>query len=106
MAVMLAVETMNKIDRMMYADQGAAFRVAQGQVMPHMKDAYRGEDGGFRSHLGASVIGRECGRQIWYGWRWARKPKFQARMLRLFNRGHLEEARFIAALLAIGVQVY
>ena len=27
------------------------------------------------------------------------------RILRLFNRGHLEEARFIALLLLIGVQV-
>lgn len=106
MGVMLAIQTMQKIDQMMFADQGAAFRVFQGQVIPHMKDAYRGEDEGFRSHLGSSVIGKECGRSIWYGWRWARKPKFQARMLRLFNRGHLEEARFIALLLSIGVQVY
>jgi hypothetical protein len=106
MTVMLAVKTMQAIEKMMYADQGAAFRVYQGQVIPHMKDAYRGEDEGFRTHLGASVIGKECGRHIWYGWRWARKPKFSARMLRLFNRGHLEEARFIAMLLAIGVQVF
>lgn len=106
MAVMLAVQTMQKIDQMMFADQGASFRVFQGRVLPHMHDAYRGEDGGFRSHLGASMIGRECGREIWYGWRWARKAKHQARILRLFNRGHLEEARFIAMLLSIGCQVY
>lgn len=104
--VMMAIKTMQKVDQMMYADQGAAFRTFQGMVMPHMKDAYRGEDEGFRTHLGASVIGKECGRHIWYGFRWFRKSKFQARMLRLFNRGHLEEARFIAMLLAIGVEVY
>lgn len=106
MAVMLAIETMRKIDQMMCADQGAAFRVYQGQVLPHMKDAYRGEDEGFRSHLGASLIGRDCGRQIWYGWRWFKKAKHSARILRLFNRGHLEEARFIAILLSIGIEVY
>jgi hypothetical protein len=106
MTVMLAVKTMALIDKMMFADQGAAFRVAQGQVMPHMTDAYRGADEGFRSHLGASMIGRTCGREIWYGWRWAKKGKHPARILRLFNRGHLEEARFIAMLLSVGIQVF
>ena len=72
-----------------------------------MEDAYRGyEKNPFRNHLGASVIGYECARQIWYGFRWFTKPKFPGRVLRLFNRGHLEEARFIACLLTIGVQVY
>ena len=52
------------------------------------------------------MLGKECGRSIWYGWRWAKKAWFEARILRLFNRGHLEEARFIAMLLAIGVQVF
>jgi hypothetical protein len=108
MAIHLATHTMQLIDLMQEADQGAAFRVALGQVMPAIKDAYRGADpdGGFRSHLGASVIGKKCARSIWYGWRWAKKPKFSARILRLFNRGHSEEARFIASLLSIGCQVY
>jgi len=106
MAYQLALKTLSLIESSMEADQGAAFRVAQGQVMPHMGDAFRGADEGFRSHLGASMIGRECAREIWYGFHWSKKPKFTGRMLRLFNRGHLEEARFIAALLSIGVQVY
>ena len=106
MAVQLAVKTLNAIQQQMESDQGAAFRVNSGLVLPHMADAYRGNEDGFRSHLGASVIGKTCGRDIWYGWRWFRKPKFPARILRLFNRGHLEEARFIAMFLSIGVQVY
>ncbi len=108
MAVTLASKTMALIESSMEADQGAKFRVFLGQVLPAMKDAYRGEDsdGGFRSHLGASVIGKTCARSIWYGWRWAKKPKFSGRILRLFNRGHCEEARFIAALLSIGCQVF
>ena len=56
--------------------------------------------------MGASGIGDRCARKIWYGFRWSDKPKFEARLLRLFNRGHLEEARFIALLLMIGVKVY
>ena len=106
MSVNLAVKTMSAIENTIAADQGASFRVYLGQILPHMKDAYQGANEGFRTHLGASVIGKECARQIWYGFRWALKPKFSGRILRLFNRGHLEEARFIAMLLAIGVQVF
>jgi hypothetical protein len=106
MPIMLASKTLAAINYNLEADQGASYRVMLGKVMPHIGDAYRGADEGFRSHLGASVIGKSCARQIWYGFRWALKPKFIGRMLRLFNRGHIEEARFIALLLAIGVQVY
>jgi len=106
MPIQLAVNTMTAIENCIAGDQGASFRLNLGKVIPHITDAYRGADEGFRSHLGASLIGKECARQIWYGWRWARKSKFSGRMLRLFNRGHLEEARFIAMLLSIGCQVY
>jgi hypothetical protein len=47
-----------------------------------------------RDHLGASLIGGLCEREIWYSFRWAVKRVFDARMLRLFNRGHREEERF------------
>lgn len=106
MTVHIATKTLKAIKDCIEADQGAKFRQALGQVIPHMGDAFRGEDEGFRSHMGASLIGGECARSIWYGWRWATKPKFDDRILRLFNRGHLEEARFIAMLLSAGVAVY
>lgn len=102
----VATQTLNAIERTISADQGAAFRQFLGQVIPHMGDAYRGVDNPFRSHLGASVLGGECGRALWYGFRWYTKPHFTGRLLRLFNRGHLEEARFIAMLLTIGCKVY
>lgn len=104
--VHVAEKTLALIESTMVADQGASFRVFEGQVFPHMTDAYRGVDEGYRSHMGASLIGGECGRKIWYGFHWTRKGNFGARTLRLFNRGHLEEARFIAMLLAIGVEVF
>lgn len=98
---------MKAIEDKIAEDQGAAYRQHLEKILPHMKDAYRGnEDNPFRTHLGASVIGRECGREIWYGFHWATKPIFGGRILRLFNRGHLEEARFIAALLTIGCEVF
>lgn len=102
----IARRTLNAIDTAIAADQGNTFRHWQGQVMPHMKDAYRSDEGDFRTHLGASLIGRDCARELWYGFRWATKTRHSAQLLRLFNRGHLEEARFIAMLLTIGCTVY
>jgi hypothetical protein len=60
----------------------------------------------FRSHLGASLIGRECTRQLWYTFRWARKPKFDARRLRIFDRGDREEERFAEWFEAAGFELW
>lgn len=67
--------------------------------------AHEKGEGDFRGHLGASMIGRKCSRELWYGFRWAAKPKFSGRLLRLFNRGHLEEFRFIGYLESLGFEV-
>lgn len=106
MPISIARRTLLAIDQAIASDQGARFRYWQGQVMPHLPDAYRAEEESFRSHLGASTIGRDCARELWYGFRWATVSKHSAQLLRLFNRGHLEEGRFIAMLLTIGAQVY
>lgn len=63
-------------------------------------------DGGHRSHLGASLIGRECKRYLWYVFRWCLHEKTTGRQQRLFNRGHREEARFIEWLEGIGFKVW
>lgn len=63
-------------------------------------------DGGHRSHLGASLIGRECKRYLWYVFRWCLHEKTTGRRQRLFNRGHREEARFIEWLEGIGFKVW
>lgn len=101
-----ATKTINNINAMLQADQGARYRGLLGQVLPHIGDAYRTDDKPFRPHLGASGLGNECARAIWYGFRWFTRPKFAGRLLRLFNRGHLEEGRFIALLLMIGCELY
>ena len=103
--VMVAHATLDAFDAGIDADDGGAFRQWLGRVIPHMDDAYRGQEAGHRGHLGASVVGDDCARAIWYGFRWAHRGKFEPRMLRLFNRGHLEEARMIALLLMIGCEV-
>lgn len=101
-----AEKTLDAIDSALEKDQGNAYRGWLQKILPHIGDAYRQDEDGFRSHLGASLMGTECGRSLFYGYRWAAKPKFDGKTLRLFNRGHLEEGRIIALLSMIGVQVY
>lgn len=59
-----------------------------------------------RSHLGASILGRKCAREIWYHFRWAAKELFEGRMLRLFDRGQREEERFAEWLRMAGAEVW
>lgn len=61
---------------------------------------------GHRSHLGASMIGKPCDYQLWASFRWLASEKFPARILRLFNRGHREEARFLEWLRGSGWTVW
>lgn len=58
-----------------------------------------------RNHLGASELGEQCFRKLYYKFRWFRKPSFDGRMLRLFNVGHTAEPRFISYLRGIGFKV-
>ena len=51
-----------------------------------------------RNHLGASEIGKECSRELWYKFRWVANKGFNGRMYRLFQRGHDEEPRFVKLL--------
>lgn len=58
-----------------------------------------------REHLGVSVIGAKCWRQLWYAFRWVKLEKHEPRMKRLFNRGHLEEPKFADLLGWMGFHV-
>lgn len=59
-------------------------------------------DDGPRRHLGASLIGDVCPRRLWFLFRWMWREQFEARMLRLFQRGHREEAWLWGMLRACG----
>lgn len=63
-------------------------------------------DDGFRTHLGASLIGHDCNRFLWYTFRWVMSGQFGGRMQRLFNRGHETEPRFIFWLESIGFKIW
>lgn len=101
-----ATKTLEAIATVMRADQGARFRALLKATMPTAHDAYAADESDFRSHLGASIIGRECAREVWYSFHWCTLKKFDARILRIFNRGHLEEPRMVALLQMIGCTVY
>lgn len=59
-----------------------------------------------RNHLGISEIGEECKRKIYYKFRWFGFEEFDGRMLRLFQRGHREEEKYINYLENIGCKVF
>lgn len=85
-AVMVAIPKRNTV-------QDAIYRV------------YEDRAEGPRAHLGASVLGEECSRKLWYGFRWASAIQFPGRMLRLFRRGHKEEEWIVDDLKAAGMTV-
>lgn len=58
-----------------------------------------------RAHLGCSLLGQPCDRWIWLSFRWAVIEKFPGRIMRLFRRGHNEEATVVSDLRAAGLDV-
>lgn len=59
-----------------------------------------------RGYVGASSIGKQCKRALWYAFRWVDSDGFDGRMHRLFRTGHLEEPRMVEDLRSIGAQVW
>lgn len=59
-----------------------------------------------RPHLGASIIGKECRRALWYDFRWCTARAFVGRMLRLFDTGNQQENRLVVDLRNAGATVY
>ena len=68
----------------------------------HAAQAARDRD---RPHLGASLLGHDCLRYLFYSFRWQTDAP-DGRLARLFQTGHREEVRMIAELRAIGVDVH
>lgn len=73
-----------------------------------MRATWEARPGRASRRLGASQIGEDCERRLWYAFRWAGlgERQFDGRMLRLFDRGTREEAVFVAELRAAGVKVW
>ena len=78
-----------------------------GEVARSIDDKRASDQGdGHRPHLGCSIIGRECAREIWYSFRWSSQVQWSGRMLRLFDRGQREEDVFVSLLRSIGCEVW
>jgi hypothetical protein len=60
---------------------------------------------GFREHLGASQIGKDCERALWFDFRWVTRAAWSGRMLRLFDTGQREEQRLVHDLRRTGATV-
>lgn len=101
--MIVADKLLKAIDAALDKDFGNAYRFCLEKYLPLQNDAYRVEQSTNRRHLGASALGNECARAIWYSFRWCGYKKPEPRLIRLFNRGHLEEARFRALLTIAGV---
>ncbi len=78
------------------------------EIAERIYDSYqkRGESESKRRYLGASIIGEECERRLWFGFRHATEAKFPGRIFRLFETGDLEEIRMVKDLRSIGCEIH
>lgn len=84
----------------------AELPIISSQTREAIFAAYESDSGdGFRTHLGASLIGKECERALWFDFRWVTRAKHPGRLLRLFETGQLEEARLVLNLRRTGATV-
>lgn len=74
----------------------------EADVDAYCREAFPAEH---RKHLGASVIADPCEAKAWNAFRWLKLEQHSGRMRRLFERGHLEESRFVAILRGVGFEV-
>ena len=94
------------LDAAVEVDGGERYRQLLQANLPIFTDIYRtrrGDKGMPRVNI--SSIGDHCARRIWYRYRAVKDEKFSGRLLRLFNRGHMEEARIVSMLEAAGISV-
>jgi hypothetical protein len=66
----------------------------------------KGDSEPYRGYLGASIIGHECERHLWYTFRDCSKEDFPGRLYRLFDHGDLEEVRIVKDLREIGCEIH
>jgi len=84
------------------------FLPQQSKTVQAIYDAWkkRGDAEAPRTYLGASSIGHECSRFLWYQFRWCGREEFPGRIYRLFDHGDKEELRMVNDLRDIGCEVH
>jgi hypothetical protein len=96
MGFLMPIDLKSPTDRQTLAEQ------IEADIDSYCQSIYDSEH---RNHLGASMMGKPCWRQLWYVFRWVKREKHDGRKLRLFNVGHTAEPRFISYLKGIGFEV-
>ncbi len=77
-------------------------KTTSDKIFSHYKES---SDDHRRPHLGASIIGKKCSRELWYTFHWAITPDIPGRIYRLFETGKIEENRIIQNLRDIGIDI-
>ena len=77
-------------------------------LVDRIYESYEREEGNelYLSRIGASSIGGECLREIWFSWRGFYAEKIEGRILRLFKTGNIQEERLIKDLRNAGCVVF
>jgi hypothetical protein len=101
----VALNVVRAIDQAIELDGGKLYKQLLRKYVAEAEDAYKVDPSPFRKHLGASEIGEKCHRLLWYKFHWAAREYIPPRLTLLLNRGHLEEARFLALMEMIGYLV-
>ena len=104
----LASKTLEAINTLLEQDQGTEYRRILKELLPNDSTIYApARKGGQSVRLGPSLIGHPCERAAWYSFRWASaKDAINGKMIRLFNRGVIEESRVLALFKMIGCEVW
>lgn len=88
------------------ANNPGEYRSRMAGLLQSMNDWQDASDEKRRDHIGASVIGKQCSRDLWLSWRAASPPeKLSGDKIRLFQQGHMAEAIIIACLQTAGIPV-
>lgn len=77
------------------------------QVYEYARNVGTDEDdisAGFRTHLGASVIGNPCLRFLYYHFHWFKRDSHSGRMENIFQKGHEFEAKMRKVMRSLGAQ--
>ena len=76
------------------------------QIIKNIYLSYQKNQPLYFTRLGASSIGTECIRKIYFQWRNFAKKQLDGRILRLFETGYIQEDRIIKDLHNSGLEVW
>ncbi|CAK9250000.1 unnamed protein product [Sphagnum jensenii] len=62
------------------------------------------QEDGYRMHLGWSMLGSDCSRQLYYHWHWMKPEQHHARMERIFIEGHKIEKEIRSIFITCGAK--